>query len=84
MILETVEEMRPVAYEMQERMNDELLDSIVNNEEYPTEVITLSPEERAAFKELAIPVRQYFIDDVGADAEKILNMLIEEIEAAQN
>ncbi|WNF36338.1 DctP family TRAP transporter solute-binding subunit [Bacillaceae bacterium IKA-2] len=83
MIDETVEEMRPVAYEMQERMNEELLDSIKNNDTHPTEVIELSAAERDAFRELAIPVRQFFIDDVGADAEMILNMLIEEIEAAQ-
>lgn len=84
MILETVEEMRPVAYEMQERMNDEMLDSIINNDTHPTEVIELTPEEREAFRELAIPVRDFFIEDVGEDAEKILNLLIEEIEAAQN
>lgn len=84
MILETVEEMRQVAYEMQERMNDELLDSIIENEQYPTEVYVLTAEEREAFRQLAIPVRDFFIDENGADAEFILNMLIEEIEAAQN
>lgn len=83
MIDETVEEMRPVAYEMQERMNEELLGNIENNDTHPTEIIELSTAEREAFRELAIPVRQYFIDDVGADAEKILDMLIGEIEAAQ-
>lgn len=84
MILDTVEEMRSVAYEMQETMNEELLDAIIDNETHPTEVYTLTADEREAFRQLAVPVRDFFIDDVGEDAEFILNLLIEEIETAQN
>ncbi|MDG5788877.1 TRAP transporter substrate-binding protein DctP [Evansella sp. AB-P1] len=83
MLDETVEEMRPVAFEMQEQMNEELLDAIIDNEETPTEVYELTEAEREAFRELAIPVRQFFIDNYGDDSERILNQLIEEIEAAQ-
>ncbi len=82
LILETVEEMRSVAYDMQERMNDELLEAIENNERHPTEIIELTTEQREAFREKALPVRDFFIDEVGEDGKMILEMLIEEIEAA--
>lgn len=83
LILETVEEMRPVAFEMQERMNDELLGAIESNDRHPTEIINLTSEQREAFREKAIPVRDFFINDVGEDGKRILEMLIAEIEAAQ-
>ncbi|MCT8140454.1 DctP family TRAP transporter solute-binding subunit [Anaerobacillus sp. CMMVII] len=84
MILETVEEMRPVAYEMQERMNDELLGAIETNDRHPTEIIELTAEQREAFREKALPVRDFFINEVGEDGKKILEMLVEEIDAATN
>ncbi|WP_209125574.1 DctP family TRAP transporter solute-binding subunit [Alkalihalobacillus sp. BA299] len=84
MIDETVEEMRPVGFELQKKLNEELLDSIVDNETYPTEVIELSEAERDAFRELAIPVREYFVNEVvGEDGKMILEMLQVEIEEAQ-
>lgn len=83
LILETVEEMRPVAFEMQEKMNKELLGSIENNDRHPTEVIELTSEEREAFRQKALPVRDFFIDEVGEDGKKILEMLIEEIDAVK-
>ena len=84
MIDETVEEMRPRAFELQAELNESLLDSIINNEEYPTEVIELSEEDRAAFRELAQPVQEYFInEEVDEDGKEILEMLKAEIEEAQ-
>lgn len=83
LILETVEEMRPVAFEMQEKMNKELLGSIENNDRHPTEVIELTSDEREAFRQKALPVRDFFIDEVGEDGKKILEMLIEEIDAVK-
>lgn len=83
LIVETVDEMRPVAFEMQERMNDELLGAIESNDRHPTEIIQLTAAEREAFRVAALPVRDFFIDEVGEDGKKILEMLIEEIEAAQ-
>ncbi|MFV8830160.1 DctP family TRAP transporter solute-binding subunit [Alkalihalobacterium sp. APHAB7] len=84
MIDETVEEMRPVGFDLQAQLNEDLLDSIVDNETHPTEVIELTEAERDAFRALAEPVREYFVDEVvGEDGKMILEMLQAEIEAAQ-
>ncbi|TMW72513.1 TRAP transporter substrate-binding protein DctP [Alteribacter natronophilus] len=80
---EVVEEMRPVAHDMQLEMNEELLSAIEEDEDNPTEIYTLSEEERDAFRELAEPMQDFFRDDVGEDGAAILDQLIEEIEAAE-
>ncbi|MBB5173565.1 DctP family TRAP transporter solute-binding subunit [Texcoconibacillus texcoconensis] len=79
MVEETIEEMRPIAFEIQEEMNEELLTEIKENEEHPTEVYELSEEEREAFRELAIPVRDSY-RGISEEAEQILDTLEEEIE----
>ncbi|WP_096202562.1 TRAP transporter substrate-binding protein [Bacillus sp. FJAT-45350] len=84
MILETVEEMRDVAYEIQEEQNEALLASIENDTDNPTTIIELTEDERNAFRERAMPVRDFFVDEVGADGQMILEMLQAEIEEAQN
>ncbi|WP_216830932.1 TRAP transporter substrate-binding protein DctP [Alkalihalobacterium elongatum] len=84
MIDETVEEMRPVGFDLQAQLNEELLDSIIESETHPTEVIELTEAERDAFRALAVPVREYFVDQVvGEDGKMILEMLQAEIEDAQ-
>ncbi|MBM7097037.1 TRAP transporter substrate-binding protein DctP [Bacillus sp. H-16] len=80
---ETVDEMRPAAQEMQLEMNEELLTAIEEDDANPTEIYTLSEEERNAFRELAIPMQDYFRDDVGEDGAAILDKLLEEIEEAE-
>jgi hypothetical protein len=42
--------------------------------------ITLTEEERNAFREKAIPVHEFFVERVGEDGQKILEMLQAEIE----
>jgi TRAP-type C4-dicarboxylate transport system substrate-binding protein len=67
---------------MQAEMNEELLDSIKNDTDNPTEVIELTEEEREAFRELALPVRDYFRDEVvGEEGREMLKLLEEEIAA---
>ncbi|WP_096436659.1 TRAP transporter substrate-binding protein DctP [Alteribacter populi] len=80
---ETVEEMRPVAQDMQIEMNEELLTAIEEDDENPTEVYTLTEDERDAFRELAIPMQDYYRDEVGEEGAAILDKLLEEIEAAE-
>ncbi|WP_088103956.1 DctP family TRAP transporter solute-binding subunit [Halalkalibacter urbisdiaboli] len=81
---ETVEEMRPVAFEMQKEMNESLLDSIKENEDTPTAVIELTEEEREAFRELALPVRDYFKNEVvGEEGREMFELLEQEIAAQQ-
>lgn len=82
---ETIEETKSWLFDLQISMNEEMLEKIKTNTDYPTEVIHLTEEERQAFKELAIPVREFFVNEVvGEDGKKILEMLVEEIEAAEN
>ncbi|MFC5713037.1 DctP family TRAP transporter solute-binding subunit [Thalassorhabdus alkalitolerans] len=80
MIDETVEEMKEVGFELQDQMNEELLDAIIENEDYPTDVYELNEDEREQFRELAEPMRDYFRENGGEDAAEILDMLEEEIE----
>lgn len=84
MVDETVEELKPWIMELQDRLNRELLEEIKNNEQYPTEVIELTDAEREAFKELALPVRDFFLNEVvDEDGKMILEMLVEEIQTAE-
>ncbi|WP_227937488.1 DctP family TRAP transporter solute-binding subunit [Alkalihalobacillus deserti] len=82
MIDETIEEMRPVVFDMQAKMNESLLNEIINDTENPTEVIELTEAEREEFRALAIPVRDYFRDEVvGDEGREMLELLEEEIAA---
>ncbi len=83
MIDETVEEMREVGYQLQDDMNEEFLTVIEEDEENPTEVYELSEDERQEFRDLALPVRDFFRENNGEDAGRILDMLLDEIDAAQ-
>ncbi|WP_062047520.1 DctP family TRAP transporter solute-binding subunit [Bacillus sp. JCM 19034] len=78
---ETVEEMQPRAFELQDEMNESYLDRITDDTDNPTEIITLTEEEREAFRELAIPVREEFRDSLSEEGVQILDLLEEEIAA---
>jgi tripartite ATP-independent transporter DctP family solute receptor len=77
---ESVEEMRERGFEIQEEQNNEFLSQIEDDEDNPTEITELSEEERDAFRELALPVRDYFRENGGDQAEEILDTLEQEIE----
>jgi len=83
MVDETVEEMRDWIFAEQDRLNSENLEAIKNDTSNPTEIIELTEEQRNAFRELAIPVRDYYRENVSTVDGEILDKLIEEIEAAQ-
>ncbi|MGM8214928.1 TRAP transporter substrate-binding protein DctP [Bacillaceae bacterium W0354] len=80
---ETVEEMRDWAYEEQKRLNTEFLEKMRNDTENPTEIIELTDEQRAAFKELALPIRDYYRNEVSTVNGEILDKLVKEIEAVE-
>ncbi|ARK31899.1 DctP family TRAP transporter solute-binding subunit [Halalkalibacter krulwichiae] len=82
LIDETVEEMQPRVFEMQKEMNESYLDLIKNDTDNPTEVIELTEEEREAFRELAVPIRDFFRDEVvGDEGREMLELLEQEIAA---
>ncbi|SFP51747.1 TRAP transporter substrate-binding protein DctP [Salibacterium halotolerans] len=79
MIDETVEEMRDVGFDIQDELNSKLLSDIKNNEDTPTEVTELTSEQRDAFRELAMPMRDYYRENAGDQAGAILDKLESEI-----
>ncbi|WP_226036233.1 TRAP transporter substrate-binding protein DctP [Aquibacillus saliphilus] len=82
LIDETVVEMQDWVFEEQDKQNSEYLEIIKNDTENPTEVVELTEEQRDAFKELAMPVRDYYRDEVSTVDGAILDKLEEEIAAA--
>lgn len=83
MIDETVEEMQSWVFEEQKAQNEKWLETIKNSEEHPTEVIELTEEQRQMFKEEAMPVRDFYRNEVSTVDGAILDKLIKEIEAAE-
>src|SRR5690554_2652892 len=77
-IEETVTELVPYAHEMQTRLNAERLNTITENSDI--EIIRLTPQERAVFRERSLPVREAFVDMVGDRGESLLNVLLELVE----
>ena len=80
LIREVVDEVNDWSFEMQDEESQKALDAI---QEEDIEVIELTDEEREAFKELSLPARQQFVDEVGEDAKEILETLEKEIEEAE-
>lgn len=82
MIDETVKELQPWIFDLQKKMNSELLKEIKTNKEFPTKVITLTDEQRQAFKEKALNVRDFYVNEVSTVNGEIYNKLQKEIEEA--
>ncbi|WP_117168367.1 DctP family TRAP transporter solute-binding subunit [Paraliobacillus sediminis] len=80
---ETVEEMQEWVFDEQASQNEEFLETIKNDTDNPTEVVELTEEQRDAFRELAVPVREFYRNEVSEVDGAILDKLEEEIEAAQ-
>jgi len=80
---ESVEELVSISYELQKDLGEERLE-IMLEEKPELEVIELTDEEIEEFKELSMSVRETFKDIGGENAEEILNLMIEDIEAASN
>lgn len=78
LIEEVVVEMVPYIHDLQTRLNSERLDIITENSDI--ELIYLTAEERAAFRERSLPVRDTFINMVGDRGENLLNALLEQVE----
>lgn len=64
-------------YEMQEKLNNERLKKI--KEASDIEIVELTDEERAAFRELSQPVRDKFVEMAGEKGEQILEQLEKDV-----
>ncbi|MEH6566991.1 MAG: TRAP transporter substrate-binding protein DctP [Halopseudomonas sp.] len=79
-IEEAVTELVPYIHDVQTRLNTERLDIITENSDI--ELIYLTPEERDAFRERSLPVRDVFSEMVGERGTRLMNTLIEQVENA--
>jgi len=82
MLDETIAELADFIFEVQDQYNQERLEKI--KEAKPDiQMIHLTDEERAAFREASMGIREQFVEMVGPEGEEILNALVAEIEAAE-
>ncbi|MGP4068547.1 DctP family TRAP transporter solute-binding subunit [Halobacillus sp. B29] len=82
MVDETTQEMQEWVFEEQKAQNEEYLQTIKEDTENPTEIVELTDEQRQMFKDKAMPVRDYYRNEVSTVDGQILDKLQEEIEAA--
>lgn len=80
-VLDTIEEMIPRSFEIQEELNGGALEKITSETDITVE--SLSDEEREAYKEAAQQAYSVYKDVVGEDGAAILDKLIEEIAAIE-
>jgi tripartite ATP-independent transporter DctP family solute receptor len=80
-ISETVDEMQDWVYDEQDRQNTEYLEEMKNDSANPTEIIELTEEQREEFRKLALPIRDYYRENISTVDGAILDKLEEEISA---
>ncbi|WP_158734916.1 DctP family TRAP transporter solute-binding subunit [Alteribacillus sp. YIM 98480] len=79
---DTIEELAEESFKIQEKRNEEALESIQSDNE--VEITELSDEERNAFREKSQQVFDTYKEEVGQDGAEILDELQKEIEHAEN
>lgn len=72
---ETTDELVRYIHDVQQELNSERLETITSNSDI--EIIRLSSEERNAFRELAEPVREVFVDEIGPRGQELLDIIDE-------
>ncbi|MBZ9566728.1 TRAP transporter substrate-binding protein DctP [Modicisalibacter tunisiensis] len=75
-------EMVQKGHDIQTQFNSERLDTI--KEKSDIKIIHLNEQERDAFRKLAKPVRQTYIDMVGERGKESLNILLDQIDKADS
>ncbi len=80
-IIEAREELVEYIHDKQQQLNTERLETIKENSDI--EIIELDQEQRDAFAELAHPVRDTFVGMTGERGERMLDKLLELVEAEQ-
>lgn len=78
-----IDELNEYILDVQRQYNAERLETIRQNKPTLNIIEELTDEQRSAFREASLPVRQWFVETVGGDAEEILTLLLERIAAAQ-
>ncbi|MDW5376091.1 TRAP transporter substrate-binding protein DctP [Halomonas sp. HP20-15] len=81
MLGEVAESMRSYIFDKQARFNEERLEAI--RQDSNIQISTLSEEQRDAFREMSMPVRDIFIERAGERGKRILDTLEKDIQAAE-
>ena len=72
------EDLVEYVHNVQQELNTERLETITDNSDI--QLVELTAEEREAFRELSLPVRDTFVEMVGERGERLLNRLLELVE----
>ncbi len=81
MIDDVTDDMRSFIFDRQAELNQQRLEAIEENSDI--EMSTLTEEQRQAFREKSLPVRDVYIEQAGERGKKILETLDKELRAAQ-
>jgi C4-dicarboxylate-binding protein DctP len=85
--LEIIEEARmelvDEVHEVQQQFNEERLQQMLDDSSVSTEYVELTAEERAAFRERQIPVRDTFVEMTGERGEELMNIILRLVEEAE-
>ena len=81
MIDEVTGQLRGFLFDKQEEFNEQRLETI--EEDSDIERITLTDEQREAFREKSLPVRETYIEQAGERGRRILETLDKELRAAE-
>jgi len=76
MIRETTSELVSFGHQTQMELNDRRMETI--KESSDINIIELNEEQRAQFREMAKPVRQMYVEQVGERGKRALNILLKE------
>lgn len=77
LVLDTVEELKDYSFEIQDKLNSERLDKIKKASDI--QFVSLTDEQRDAFREASKTARKKYVELVGAKGEEILKLLEQEI-----
>lgn len=70
-------------HQVQQEFNAGRLEQMLEDDSVTTHYTELSSEEREAFRRLQIPVRDVFVEMTGERGEQLMNIIIEEVERAE-
>ncbi|PWW39058.1 TRAP transporter substrate-binding protein DctP [Chromohalobacter israelensis] len=82
MLESTLDEMVQKGHDIQSQFNSERLETIKENSDI--NIIHLDESEREAFRELAKPVRQTYVDMVGERGQKALDIVLKHVEQSSD
>lgn len=80
---EAISELNDFIFDVQEQYNQERLENIKKRKP-EIQILELTAEEREAFREASLPVRETFVEMVGPAGKELLDTLTREIEAAES